>query len=293
MPVVDLRASELGDKLEIAFTLPELTTDGLPLIGVQEIELLVGPGGDPFSRDGWAATAQHYQVSPKGPGAYEHEIPATGFVGQALVLAVRATGRTGRASDWSNYGYLAVGAPLAPPSDVAAANAVNGVALRWNGSAPRYRILRAVPADLPGDLKVLGESTTNTYVDESTNYGVRYEYVVVGLGGEKQQSKPSAAASITPADVFAPAVPGVPSVVAGAGSIDLSWTRNGEEDLEGYNLFRATDNGPFEPVASRLALPAFSDTKVESGKRYRYVVSAVDTAGNESARSGEVEARIQ
>jgi hypothetical protein len=33
--------------------------------------------------------------------------------------------------------------------------------------------------------------------------------------------------------------------------------------------------------------PAYRDEAVASGKRYRYSVSAVDTRGNESARSEE------
>jgi fibronectin type 3 domain-containing protein len=39
--------------------------------------------------------------------------------------------------------------------------------------------------------------------------------------------------------------------------------------------------------------PAYGDRQVEAGKRYRYTVSSVDQAGNESARSEAVEATAQ
>jgi hypothetical protein len=53
------------------------------------------------------------------------------------------------------------------------------------------------------------------------------------------------------------------------------------------------DNGPFDKYATLIEAPTFSDSKIESGKRYRYTVSAVDLTGNESARSAIVEATAQ
>jgi fibronectin type 3 domain-containing protein len=55
--------------------------------------------------------------------------------------------------------------------------------------------------------------------------------------------------------------------------------------LVGYNIVRATGDGPFTPLAQRVPLPAYTDTQVQSGQRYRYAVSAVDVVGNESERS--------
>ena len=39
-----------------------------------------------------------------------------------------------------------------------------------------------------------------------------------------------------------------------------------------------------------ITIPSYSDHQVEHGKTYRYAVSAIDKSGNESARSGPVEA---
>jgi fibronectin type 3 domain-containing protein len=53
------------------------------------------------------------------------------------------------------------------------------------------------------------------------------------------------------------------------------------------------DNGPYEKIGALVEAPAFTDTKVQAGRRYRYVVSAVDVLGNESERSNPVEVVAQ
>jgi fibronectin type 3 domain-containing protein len=104
---------------------------------------------------------------------------------------------------------------------------------------------------------------------------------------------PSDPAAITPADTFAPAVPGGLTAVALGPTVDLSWTRNKESDLAGYNLFRGEDDRPLTVYAEGVALPTFADRNVGAGKRYRYAVSAVDKKGNQSGRSPEVAVRVE
>ena len=74
-------------------------------------------------------------------------------------------------------------------------------------------------------------------------------------------------------------------MLAGTGSIELSWDSNTESDLKGYAVYRAAGDGDFERTGELVAAPSFSDRRVESGKRYRYLVTALDLRGNESTRS--------
>lgn len=285
--IEDLRVSETGDQIVVEFTPPDRTTEDLPVVQLRSIELLAGPAETDFALERWTATARRYQVPTDAPGRFT--IPARDFSGQQLVLAVRATGRTGRTSDWSNFAYLSVAPPLAQPV-ATATNAAEGVALAWTGDAPRYRILRAVG---DGEFAAAAETEMPSFLDESTIYGTRYRYVVVGLAGDAQQSLPSASVEITPVDVFPPSAPAGLAPIPGVGSIDLSWTRSSEEDLASYTVFRAEGDAPLEPYARDLTIPAFTDMRVESGKRYRYAISATDTAGNESPRSAEVSAQVE
>jgi endoglucanase len=72
--------------------------------------------------------------------------------------------------------------------------------------------------------------------------------------------------------------------------VSLFWPSNSEPDLAGYNIYRSEDESlPPEQwlkLTPRLHTPTtFRDDKVQVGKKYYYQLTAVDTSGNESARS--------
>jgi TolB protein len=82
---------------------------------------------------------------------------------------------------------------------------------------------------------------------------------------------------------------------AGDGTVDLGWDAVSAEDLGGYNVYRSTSSisdisGRSSLNESLLSGTSYTDDGVENGRTYYYVVSAVDTSGNESDPSGEVTA---
>ena len=287
---------EFGDRILVQFTVPMLTTDGIVQTKLRGVELYAGPAGQPFFRDQWASTATRVPIAVTAPGPAEKEFPVEpAWIGQLIVISVRVIGDTGRFSDWSAFPFLGVNPPLAVPSAFQAAASPSGVALRWTGGGPRYRVLRSTPdAPMEADraLVPIGETEAAEYADTKALYGTRYQYIVVSLADEQHQSLPSEAASLTPTDVFAPAVPSNVTVLLRPQSVDLAWTRNEEEDFQGYNVRRSVDMRPFELIAPLVPTPAYGDRAVEPGKQYRYTVSAVDMAGNESAQSAPVSAVV-
>ncbi|HTD43959.1 MAG TPA: hypothetical protein VK687_07245 [Bryobacteraceae bacterium] len=279
--VTDLRAAEYGANILVEFTLPALTTEGLALTKVKSLELRVSAG----------AASQNVDLKTAGPGPIHDEIPANEWIGKDVLLTVRATGPKGKTSEWSNAVPLSVGVPLAMPANLVAENVAEGVRIRWQGGGPRYRIFRSL-ADQPPDR--LAESDQPEYVDKTTSYGSVYKYFVQAVTADDlRQSEISEMAAITPRDEFPPAVPAGLSAVAGVGAIELAWQRNTEDDFRGYNVYRSTEGAMFEKVAALIDAPAYSDRQVEAGKRYRYAISSVDQAGNESARSEPVEVTAQ
>jgi fibronectin type 3 domain-containing protein len=218
-----------------------------------------------------------------------HRIDVQEWIGKTVVLAVRATGPRGKASAWSNTSMLAVIQPLAKPGIPKLENVAQGVALTWSGSGPHYRVFRSEGDGAPAPL---AQSDGPSYVDATTSYGGRYRYFVQAIADPNQWSEVSEVAEITPVDKFPPMVPAGLTALGSAQSIELSWSRNTESDLRGYNVFRSVDGGPPQKIAELLPTPAFSDTNVERGKKYKYTISAVDALGNESAPSAAEEASL-
>ena len=73
----------------------------------------------------------------------------------------------------------------------------------------------------------------------------------------------------------------------------LTWTANKETDLAGYNVYRGIDAGAMVKLNATL-IPKATTTYVDTitapvDGDYIYNVTAVDTAGNESAHSANVD----
>ena len=113
------------------------------------------------------------------------------------------------------------------------------------------------------------------------------------IGAATMESEASEPACVTPRDIFPPAAPKGLSVVAGPGSINLSWDANQEPDLAGYIVLRGEAPGdtllPLTPAA--ITATNFEDKSARPGVRYAYAIVAIDkaTPANRSAPSGRVE----
>ncbi len=94
------------------------------------------------------------------------------------------------------------------------------------------------------------------------------------------------------ADTTAPTTPtGLRLVAAAPTGITLAWDAvTGDATLYGYEVLRGTAaGGPYTQIA-RVTAAEYTDTAVELGPTYTYVVRAVDQAFNRSGNSNEVAA---
>jgi hypothetical protein len=286
-PITDLRVVELGNRLVADFTIPPLTTEGLVINRLGTVDLRIGPGTSPFDPERWAETAVQAPVAADKTGPVHAEVPVARWVGQEVVIGVRVINPKGRASGWSNLVTLRVVPPVPAPSDVAARPDPQGVRITWTSAERSFRIFRKGPGDR--EAAEAGVSDKPEYVDATARYGTTYEYSVQALDGAAA-SEITAPVAVTPRDVFPPAVPSGLSAIAGIGAIELTWDRNTEPDLKGYRVYRGVGaSGQLKAVADLVDTPAYSDRQVETGKPYRYAVSAIDQAGNESPLSAAVE----
>lgn len=288
--VTDLAVVEQGSNLDINFTIPNLTTDGLPVKegGLGMVDLRVGPIPPKWNVDEWATGATSIPVpTPDKPGPIQASIPVGKFVGLEVAVAVRVTNNKGKEAGWSSPKTFMVRAPLADPANFKAAADPKGVALTWTGPAKaEYRIYRKTEQQTRATL--LATATEPNYVDISAEFGKTYQYSIQAErdGIESAMVGP---VTITPQDIFPPAVPTGLTISAGINTLELAWNRNTESDFKEYRVLRSVDGGPFVEVARGLETPVYSDRMVQSGKRYRYEVESVDQDGHVSAPSAPVE----
>ena len=126
-----------------------------------------------------------------------------------------------------------------------------------------------------------------TKVWEITENSISYQAPYVAL-----VSSFMSAGSGPPPDTTPPAAPSnLTATAVSPSQINLNWNDNGENDLFGYNVYRSTTSGgPYESVGSGLTTSAFSDIGLDASTTYYYVVTAMDTSGNESAFSNQAPA---
>ncbi len=87
-------------------------------------------------------------------------------------------------------------------------------------------------------------------------------------------------------DAHPPTVPQGLAAEASAGTIELSWRPSDDaHHVVEYRLYRSGNGGELELLAAVEEETSFRDVTAPMGRELGYAVSAVDVAGNESARS--------
>jgi fibronectin type 3 domain-containing protein len=74
----------------------------------------------------------------------------------------------------------------------------------------------------------------------------------------------------------------------------LTWNADTSPDLAGYKIYRATASGGYgTPIATLQGnITTYIAAGLQSGTTYFFVITAYDTAGNESLPSNEVSKSI-
>lgn len=296
--VTNLAVVERDNQLIITFTTPSHTTDALPIQQFSDVDLRVGPSVIPFDFERWAASAKKYDrpllengndSDESRPIPVTTKIPVSEWQGKRVDVAVRTSVRKGEHySQWSNRVSLDVIPPLPAPQIKCEATR-EGYKLTWSEQTAgvRYDVLRQGSGEKAPT--TVGVAEKPEYVDTTSQWDMPYTYEVIAKKGAAE-SLPSKAMKVDHPDTFAPSVPASVVALAGPDSVEVTWARSPEADTKGYYVYRSTNGGPFERQGDLVAIPTFSDRKVEHGKTYHYAVSAVDQKNNISEKSVPAEA---
>ncbi len=218
-----------------------------------------------------------------------------------VATAEDGSGRTSAPSPPTGVTFLA--AP-APPPGLSAQAGDRGAQLRWEAPATfidgtpvsgelRYIVLRAAGE---GGLAPLTPApiAATTYTDTGLENELSYRYAVKGVRVDPAGTAigpASVAVAATPVDTTPPSAPTRLVAIPATGGVRLAWNPSPEEDVTQYAIYRGEGTGVLTRIATTQAIATiYTDREVQSGRTYRYAVTALDRAkqANESPRSNEV-----
>jgi cellulose 1,4-beta-cellobiosidase len=294
LSAVDL-VPALGDRvnthgrLNVDRAVRSCVPDGIP----PEPAGLVATPGDAQAALSWhsVGSAASYNVkrSQTSGGAYvaiATGVTATHYVDTGLVngttyyYVVSATNAFGE----SENSLEASATPrLAPPPAPESLEALPGdarVALEWTAApgADVYHVKRSLSRS--GPYTPIAAVASPSFVDLTVSNGTKYFYVVSAenAAGEGKDSHKAAAVVAPPPDAPAGvmALPG-----ADPRTIEISWSES--QWATAYRVRRSTTSGgPYNGVR-KVTSPSFTDSGLKSGRRYFYVITAVNDSGENTS----------
>lgn len=317
-PISDLKATRVGNEVNLTWTVPTQTTDGANFHHRGETKVCRALDQPQITRCD-ADITLHTPTKEKTETASStlpNNVPGPTHYATFAVEVDNDRGRSAGLSNQVQVPTAAVstlnGTPklqLTPDAVLAIVNltAQNGAVLqvlelrrKEKGTQPETAVARRVL-----ELPTPGEPANIELRDDNFVWEKTYDYRVVLVASSKVpngetvsfDAATSAPLELFAHDVFPPAVPtGVQAVYAGdvpgqQPAIDLTWTPDTDRDLAGYFVYRHLQQEPASAAIKLnqqpIAAPAYHDAAIQLGNTYVYSVSAVDERGNESKRSEE------
>jgi hypothetical protein len=178
-----------------------------------------------------------------------------------------------------------------PPKDVVAKEGDASVELSWTREEGIfYNVYRFNDNVYPLEPVNPTLLATSVFTDHALQNGKRYRYEVrsVRLEGTMRWEGEGTAVEATPQDRTPPERPRNLVATKKDGGVMISWEKNAEADLLGYNIYRMGPGKPEKLNKELLTEPQFLDAAPGTQRYISYYVTAVDRAGNESSPSREI-----
>jgi predicted small lipoprotein YifL len=315
-PPADVQARQLGDGVEVAFSLPKPRGDAKSqALGRAEVLRVAYPRGVPPPTDPDAFRLRGEivaQLDLTAAGvARRLVLPDTGLgsladkgIGWTLRYGVRVKDQKGRSSPLVVAHDLETVGPKPPPGEIRAEATADGIRLSWNApdgvDEPRFNVYRGPYAGMLSERPLNLQPLEGTdYLDTTATVGERYRYVVRTVAAEGppyRESGSSPVADVDASDRFAPAPPAGLVVVQEGKAVRLLWNPGAEPDLDGYRVYRRLPDGSWAALSTDVVRqPSYLDAAVTPGETFVYRVTAVDRASpapNESGPSEEASIQV-
>ena len=304
-----LAAERVGDSVELSWTTPAKTSDGVALTvrrhgaGALTAEICRSEGALPHTCTPFARVP----VTSGAPTTFHDTLPpvlASGPV-RGLSYRVRVVNEQGKGAVWTEV-VTAAGTAPQPLKALQAYPVASGILLRWQpgeagvmfrvsrgADTARSTLLRVSEAQA-GEGRGISLGSAGGTVDAGGHAGQEQRYVgfrqnAVQLGSTSIVMKSDAVSLVVPATAKLP-LPAPPTALEAVVNtlskpeVDLVWQPPDDVSVTGYRVYRQDGDAP--PV---LLTPepihgfTFADTGAQAGHRYGYRVSAMNPSGESPA----------
>lgn len=314
LKTTDLALRQQGNVILFEMGYPSVTVSGLPLGGIEAVELYqmvkpalegTAPQTDAAEFAGRAEvllTLRGAELSAAVTGdRLQFRLPLAEELPEepaAHYFAVR-TLKGSESSDFSNLASLVPREPPPAPANLQVVARPDSIELTWEVEAEMqgFAVYRRGAQErgygepiqtLPGDARA--------YRDSGVEYGERYIYTVRSLASLTPPilSAEAGEREIDYVDRFAPALPANFVALGERARVRLRWDPSVDRDVAGYVLYRREPGRDFHRLNEELITKVeYIDRGLVAGFSYDYRIQVVDGAGNESEVSEPVSAEVR
>jgi chitodextrinase len=226
-------------------------------------------------------------VATTAATTWTHENPAEATTYTYSVRAIDSAGNLGDASAPVSATTPDQTAPT-PPTNLAAQALANParVLLNWTAATDTAGV---AGYEVSRDGTVIGTSPTPSFTDVGVTGSTTYAYSVVAYDAAGNRSDP-ATVQVTTAETVPPSAPTGLTVKGLSRPVQVQLAWQAATDDTGVTEYRVYRNGS---VTATSTSTSYRDAAVKPRTKYRYFVTALDQAGNESPASATVSVKTE
>ncbi len=303
----DFDVRQQGSELILSLTYPQSTASGQVLPGVERVEVWrletsseiteIDPQQFGAGAERWIGIEGVELQGAIVGDQIRTRLPISQLVSESTTggaFAIKTVSTTGEPSDFSNVVQLPLVTSQEPPQDVEVAGTADGVELSWSAvpEAAGYSVYRRLASERTyGEPLARAGKDDVRYLDGTARTGLRYIYAVRAILSERPlvETGASAETEIDYVDRFPPRPPQRLIGLGEDGQVRLVWEASESRDTSAYRVYRSDPTGSdFRRVIDRHPELEYVDEGLTPGLSYRYRVTALDAAGNESDASNVV-----
>lgn len=199
----------------------------------------------------------------------------------------------GSRNDMGVYGGPAADIIPTTVSGVTATSATDKVTLAWSKNLAYnitgYKVWYGTASGSYTSSVSVGDVNTIDLTTATLTANQKYYFSVRAIDGNSHESLDSTAVSGA-IDTLPPSIPGNPAAAIGDGRLYLSWpaSTDNESGVKGYRVYYGTSSGSYPNSVDIGNATSYELAGLINNTVYYIAISALDNAGNESAKSIEV-----